>query len=386
MSDAEQTYDVIVIGAGIAGASVAAFLAPHRSVLLLEMEVQPGYHTTGRSAALFTRIYGPKPIRALTRSSAAFFEQPPDGFAERPLLSPRGALMVAREDQIGSLETAYDELSAETDIPRFDGAQTQALFPLLRPGYAAASISDPGALDIDVNGLHHGFLRQFKRAGGRLLCDSPVRSIEQVAYGVAGGDVPNWLVETDAQLYRATVVINAAGAWADEIGALAGASRIGLVPKRRSVMTVAQPPQYDLAEAPVIVDIDEQFFLKPDGGQMLISPANEDPSAPCDAQPDEMDIAVCAERIERAFQFSVTRFSNKWAGLRSFVFDKSPVCGFDPRLDTFFWLAGQGGYGIQTAPALADLAASMVLGRPVPPYILDQEFDLETVLPDRLVG
>ncbi len=373
-----QTYDVIVIGAGIAGASVAAFLALHRNVLLLEMESQPGYHTTGRSAALFTQTYGPKPIRALTRSSAAFFHNPPDGFTASPLLTPRGALMVAREDQIDQLDRAIEEMADETEVHRFDRRQTNAAFPLLRPDYAAAAMHDPGALDIDVNSLHRGFLAQLKQAGGTLICNSPVVELER------SSDTDNWLVKTAEQPYRSTTIVNAAGAWADDIATLAGASRIGLVPKRRTVMTVPQPSGFDLDHAPIAVDIDEQFYLKPDAGQLLMSPANEDPSPPCDAQPDEMDIAICAERIEQAFQLTLTRFSNKWAGLRSFVADKCPVCGYDPNIENFFWLAGQGGYGIQSSPALGELAASMVMNHAVPGYIQDQGFELETVKPDRL--
>ena len=363
-SVASGNWDIAVIGAGIAGASIAAELAPIARVLLIERETQPGYHTTGRSAALFSQTYGPPAIRALSRASAPFFHAPPDGFAAGPLLSPRGVLMIARDDQRASLEAMLAEVSADDTGRYVEGDELRDMLPLLRQGYAAAAVFEPGASHIDVHVLHHGYLRRFRADGGTVLTDHELRSLTRNGSG--------WLIETGKGTFGAAMVVDAAGAWADEVGAMAGARPVGLVPKRRTALIVTAPPGLDPALWPMAVDIDEQFYLKPDAGRLLISPADETPSAPCDAQPDEFDIAVCIDRIETAFELKVERVENKWAGLRSFVADGVPVVGFDPDIAGFFWLAGQGGYGIQSAPALARLAAARVLGRPIPADIADQ--------------
>lgn len=372
----QHRYDFAVIGAGIAGASVAAELAPRGATLLLEMEPQPGYHTTGRSAALFAESYGPAPVRALTRASAAFFEDPPEGFSPHALLVPRGLAMIARADQKAALESLLEELSDARGISRLDGEETRRRLPLLREGYAAGAMFDPRARDIDVNALHHGFLRAFRNGGGVLATRAEVNALER--------DSDRWRIATSAGDFRAAIVVNAAGAWADEIGTLAGAARIGLVPKRRTAMTVAVPEGIAAEAWPMAVDVDEAFYLKPESGRFLISPADETPSPPCDAQPDEMDMAVCVDRIETAFDLQVRRIENKWAGLRSFVADKSPVCGFDTSAEGFFWLAGQGGYGIQTSPALGRLAACLITGRPIDGFILDEGLDPVSLSPARL--
>ncbi len=373
--------DVIVIGAGIAGASVAAFLAAENHVILLEMEGQPGYHTTGRSAALFAPTYGPSAIRALTRASERFFETPPIGFCAHDLLSPRGFLMIAQADRLAVLETEISDVVADSPncgIIRLDADQVLARQPLLRPGFAAAGSFDQSARDIDVNALHQGFLGQFRALGGVLHSRAAVGELVSV-----GG---TWQMETPQGRFSAPLVVNAAGAWADEVGAMAGATPIGLTPKRRTALIVAPPPDINIARLPITADVDEQFYLKPDAGRLLISPADETPSAPCDAQPEELDVAVCIDRIETAFDIKVRRIENKWAGLRSFVQDKCPVVGFSQTAEGFFWLAGQGGYGIQTSPALGQLAAALVKGRPVPQQILDHGLDLANLSPDRLTA
>ncbi|MEM1264476.1 MAG: FAD-dependent oxidoreductase [Pseudomonadota bacterium] len=357
-----ETYDVAVIGAGIAGASVAAELSATAKVVLLEMEERPGYHTTGRSAAVFAPSYGPQPIRALTRASADFFLRPPEGFAEHPLVGPRGVLFVARQDQLPQLEAAYADLSAEADLGRLDPAGAIARQPLLRPGYVAGGIDDQACLDIDVHALHQGYLRLFASLGGRLVTRAEVQHLSRAA--------GQWTLTCRNGTVRASVIVNAAGAWAEHVGQMAGAETIGLVPKRRTALIVGAPDGMTLDQCPLVVDIDEEFYLKPDAGRILISPANEDPDRPSDVQPDEMDIAICIDRIERAFDFEVRRIENRWAGLRSFVADKAPVVGHSRRVEGFFWLAGQGGYGVQTAPALARLAAAAVLERPAPAHIL----------------
>jgi D-arginine dehydrogenase len=351
--------EVIVIGAGIAGASVACELAASRRVLLLERESQPGYHTTGRSAALFTETYGNAVMRALTRASKAFLAEPPAGFAPAPLLAPRGTLLVARDEQLPDLQRAHEECSALVDNLRWcSAADVRALVPCFAPGQVAAGLLEPDAMDIDVHALHHAFLRGMRARRGALVCNATVRAL--------GRYRRDWRVQTDAGEFAAPLLVNAAGAWADEIAQLAGAAEIGLVPKRRTAITFDPPAGAASAHWPAVIDIDEDWYFKPDAGRLLGSPADETPSPPCDAQPDEYDVAVLVDRLTRFTTLQVPRIHARWAGLRSFVADKTIVAGFDPRAPGFFWLAGQGGYGIQTAPAVARLAAALICGETIP--------------------
>ncbi|MCE8539994.1 FAD-binding oxidoreductase [Ruegeria pomeroyi] len=367
--------DFAVIGAGIAGASVAAELAASGRVVLIEQESQPGYHTTGRSAAVYAPIYGPQPIRALTRASLGFFRTPPQGFAAQNLLTPIAAAFVAREDQRASLDAMEHELADASTLTRIGAEDLRARLPLMRDGYAIGALWDNGTSEIDVAALHQGYLRRFKASGGTLLTRAPVTALEK-----AGG---GWRIEAGTSEVTARIVINAAGAWADEVGSLAGAECIGLVPKRRSALMIAAPQGCDVHGLPLVVDVDEQFYLKPDAGKLLVSPANEDPEPPCDVQPDEMDIAICVDRIERAFDVSVRRIENSWAGLRSFVADKCPVVGFSRQVESFYWLAGQGGYGIQSAPALGQLAAAEVTGQGIPAHIEAENLKPDSIRPWR---
>lgn len=370
--------DFVVIGAGIAGASAAAELAAEARVILLEAEAQPGYHTTGRSAAMFAPSYGPGPVRALTRASEGFYNAPPEGFAEHPVLSPRDTLFVAREDQLGALDALETELGAAAGLERLGPEALVRHQPLLRPGYAAAGLIDRSGADIDVAALHQGYLRQLRQRGGTLVTGARVTGLTR-----QGGC---WQVETGKGALEAPVVVNAAGAWADELGALAGAEPIGLEPRRRTAMIVAAPAGLATDPLPLTVCAEESFYLKPDAGRLLISPANEDPEPPGDSQPDELDMAICVDRITRAFALEVRRIESRWAGLRSFVADKVPVAGFSERAEGFFWLAGQGGYGIQTAPALARVAAALALGQPVPADIAAEGLDAAALSPARLGG
>lgn len=372
------SFDIAIIGAGIAGASVAGELAGKARIALIEMESAPGYHTTGRSAALYTETYGPAPIRALTRASGPFLTQPPASFADHSFLSERGVLMLARTDQVESLEALINEVQGQSDFVRLSPAQTREMAPLVKAENLAGSAYEVGARDIDVNALHQAYLRQFRQSGGALFSSAPVTDLSHSQTG--------WTLQTKEHEIQATVVVNAAGAWADEVGALAGAVSIGLVPKRRTGILIATPDGLQSSEWPVAIDIDENFYMRPDAGRLMISPADETPSPPCDAQPDEMDVAVCVDRIHQAFNIEVKRIENKWAGLRSFVADKSPVCGFDPQAKDFFWLAGQGGYGIQTSPALARVAAAQIMREEIAQDIADQAFDPATVSPQRLVA
>lgn len=370
------SVDVVVIGAGMAGASVAAEIAGNARVALLEMEAQPGYHTTGRSASVFAPSYGPNGVRALTRASRGFFDSPPEGFAKAPLLSLRQLLMIARADQLEALEALIEVASAETKVARLDASALRACQPLLRDGYATAGMLDADGQDIDVAGLHHGYLRQFKALGGTLITGAFVEGLSRE------GDV--WVVHTPRGRICASVVVNAAGAWAEQLGQLAGAEAIGLVPKRRTAMVIAEPAGFSRRDAPITIDVGESFYLKPDAGRLLVSPADETPTEPQDAQPDELDIALCADRIMTAFAIDIRRIESKWAGLRSFVADKEPVIGYSCAAPGFFWMAGQGGYGIQSAPAAAKLAAALVQGAPVPAHIADEGFEVGRVAPDRM--
>lgn len=378
---AHERFDVAVIGGGIAGTSVAAELSKDRRVLLLEMESQPGYHTTGRSAAVYAAVYGPSPIRALTRASRAFFASPSTGHFNTALFRPRPIMMIARQEQEFVLDQTIAEVGVMTPVERINESAIRKLNPLVKTGYASAAMLDMSGEDIDVAALHQGYLRQFRDFGGDLRCNATVFGLTHT-----GRD---WQINTGVGEFTVDTIVNAAGAWAEHIGGLAQAESIGLIPKRRTAAIVAAPiglaPE-TLASLPITIDIEENFYLKPDAGRLLISPADETPSPACDAQPEDMDIALCVERIEEAFDLQVHRIESKWAGLRSFVADKCPVVGYSTTAPAFFWLAGQGGYGIQTAPALARLAASQVLQRPMPEDIAAEGVDLSEIDPSRLAN
>lgn len=360
MSETTDSFDVAVIGAGIAGASVASELAQAgQRVLLLETESQPGYHTTGRSAALYSEAYGNDVIRAITTASRAFYEAPPAGFASHPLLSPRGVLMTGRADQLDKVHAEAEAVATRVGNVRvIDAEAALARVPVLRRDQLAAALLEPGAMDIDVNALHQGYLRSAKAHGAVLALDAQVLAIERAAAG--------WRLSGRHGAWRAQVVVNAAGAWGDEVAALAGVRGVGLAPLRRTALVFDAPDGLDVRGWPAVVDIDEQYYFKPDAGAMLASPADETPSPPCDAQPDELDIAVCVDRLQQATTFDIPRIKHAWSGLRTFAPDRTPVVGYEPGVDGFFWLVGQGGYGIQTAPAMARLAAQLVQLRALP--------------------
>lgn len=355
----ETTFDFIVIGAGMAGASAAYELAAEGRVLLLEREDQPGYHTTGRSAALYAETYGNETVRALTIGGKKFYLDPPAGFAEHPLLRPRGVVFIGRADQQASLDQLLQEVSGlRSNIGRLTPAALDEIVPVLRPGYVAGAIFDPDAMDIDVHALHHGYLRGLKARGGRLVTGADVQKLSR--RGV------DWNVATRASTFQGRIIVNAAGAWADEIAALAGAATVGLVPKRRTAILFEPPAGINVDRWPTVIDADEQFYFRPDASKIMASPADETPMPPCDVQPDDLDIAILVDRLEKVVDLAIRRIDHRWAGLRSFVRDKTPVVGFDPKVEDFFWLAGQGGYGIQTAPGIARLVAALACRRPVP--------------------
>ncbi len=359
-----SVYDTIIIGGGMAGASCGYFLAESQRVLVLERESQPGYHSTGRSAAVYSQTYGNAVIRAITGAGRAFFEAPPPGFAEHDLLSPRGAMFIGHAEQVDALDHYADECQAIVDsVHRITAEEARRHVPVLRPEYVAGGVLEPEAMDIDVHALHQGFLRGLRARGGTVTSDAEVRGLR------LGND--GWHVETNAGAYQAQVVINAAGAWCDVLAGLADARPVDLVPKRRTAITFAAPAGVDVDAWPICIDIDEQFYFKPDAGRMLASPADETPIEPCDVQPEELDIALTVDRVERAAELQIRHIEHRWAGLRSFVADKTPVVGFDPDIEGFFWLAGQGGYGIQTAPTMGRLAAALAQSQPLPADLQD---------------
>jgi D-arginine dehydrogenase len=371
-----DAFDVVVIGAGIAGASAAYELAAERSVLILEGESRPGYHTSGRSAAVFTETYGNTTIQGLTTGSRAFYEAPPPGFTETRLLSPRGVAYVARADQMDRMEAMIARVRPlAPDTTMISKADLLGLVPILHPDYVVGGAIEPSAMDIDVAALHDGYLRGARSRGVRLVCDASLQALEPVPGG--------WLIRSTAGAFRAGVVVNAAGAWADGVGAMAGAAPIGLVPKRRTAMILALPEGIDAGRWPMLNDADEAFYFKPEAGRLFASPADETPMDPHDVQPDELDIAICIDRIQQAADLPVQRVIRSWAGLRSFVADKTPVVGFDPVVPGFFWLAGQGGYGFQTAPAMSRTAAALVAGRGIPSDLMDRGVQAEMLAPGR---
>jgi len=373
MAQTVERADFIVIGAGMAGASVAAELARGARVALLERESQPGYHTTGRSAALFTMAYGPPAIRALSRASHAFFRGEGPGEPPQGLIRSRGALFVARSDQADALAALRAELGAAVEPMAAEAARD--MVPLLRADYASAALIDRFAADIEVHNLHQHYLKAFRAHDGALHLKTQVEGLAR--------DGDDWLVETRQGALRAPVVVNAAGAWADELAQMAGLRPLGLRPLRRTALLVAPPAGMVPDAWPMVVDATEDFYLKPDAGKLLISPADETPSPPCDAQPEELDVAICVDRIETAFDIQIRRIEHKWAGLRSFLPDGNPAVGFDPEAEGFFWLAGQGGYGIQTAPAMARAAAALARGADLPGDIADEGVDPAQLSPAR---
>lgn len=365
--------DVIVIGGGIAGASAGFALAERRRVVVLESEAFCGYHSTGRSAASFTENYGTAVIRRLARASRSFFENPP---GEGPLIHPRGMITIARDDQRATLAEAFVQgRKFAPSLCEIAPAEALRRVPILRPDYVAAAFFEPGSLDIDVHAVHQTFLKGLRARGGSVVTEAEVTALAH-ENGI-------WTAVTRAGRFSGAIVVNAAGAWADKIGALAGTRPIGLVPKRRSAFTIAAPSGVAVDEWPLINDVGEKFYFKPDAGQLLVSPADATPSEPCDAQPEDLDIAIGIDRLQQATTLDVRHVRHKWAGLRNFVADGSPVVGWDGERKNFLWLAGQGGYGIKTSPALSRIVASLVEDNRLPSDLIDAGLSEQDLSPQR---
>lgn len=357
-------FDIIVVGAGIAGASVAAHLAETHKVAILEMEDRPGFHTTGRSAAMYEPNYGPPPILALTRAARRHFD---DG----GYLSPRATLFFAPGDQHQNFERL---MSVQMGMREISLADAHTLFPLLRDGYATHAVLDPGTAAIDVDLLHQDYLKLFRQRGGTVICGHPVSALKPGA---------PWRVTAGGDTFRARIIINAAGAWGDAVARLAGANTIGLQPKRRSIAVVAGPVGHEISDWPMVGDVGETWYCKPQSGKFLVSPADATPVDPHDAYADDMALAEGIDRLQQAAHIEVTRIEHTWGGLRSFAPDGNPVVGYDRSVEDFFWLIGQGGYGIQTAPALSRLAAAWVRGETAPTDILAEGLDLKDIARQR---
>ena len=367
--------NVVVIGAGMAGMSCAAELAQHCDVTVLEAEDAPGYHSSGRSAAAYIEPYVNGTIFTLTSSSRAFFENPPAGFADAPLVTPRADVMIARESK-SHLVDAYLQrwrpfCPGLVEIP---AAGVRERVPILRHETVSRAVADPNVMDIDAHGLLNGFRRVLKARGGAVITRSRVESL-----GRMNG---RWTLESGGRRYACDAVVNAAGAWGDEVAELAGVAHVGLVPKRRTAMLI-RCGTADVTRWPMVHEIESEFYFKPDAGRLLLSPADQAPSAPCDAQPEEIDVAVAIERFEGATTMVVDRIEHRWAGLRSFLPDSLPAVGFDDAAPGFFWLVGQGGFGIQTSPTMGRLSAALIRGQDIPSDLRERGLSAALFAPRR---
>ena len=376
MTIRDKVPEVIIIGAGIAGVSVAYELAQRNvRVCVVEMEDHPGYHSTGRSAATFVNCYGNDIIRSISAASKPFFDYPPQGFSDHPLLAKRGALFVAGKDQTGDLDSFISEPRNARFLKSIGVLEALTKVPALRRASVSAAAFEKEAMDIDVNALLMGYLRGLREAGGRLVTGVKIETLRYIE-GV-------WEVKGPGRSFSAPIVVNAAGAWGDQIAHLAGTKAMGLLPKRRTALTI--DPQVSHRDWPLTISIDETWYFRPEGGYLLISPADETLCMPCDSQPDELDIAKCINLIERVTNIKIREVVSKRAGLRTFVPDGSPVCGYAEDVKGFFWLVGQGGYGIQTAPALSVIAADLILKQKKQSGPLVQGIMAEDLSPARMI-
>jgi D-arginine dehydrogenase len=339
-----RRYDVAIVGAGMAGASLAARLAGRARVVMLEAEAAPGYHATGRSAAFWTESYGGPGVQPLTSASG-------DELRQIGVLRPRGALTIARSGDESRVSAFVDEFAARgVRIEEVGREQLAAAIPGLLPEWTIGAL-EPDCCDIDVAMLHQHYLAEARRSGAELLCSAEVIAIEL-----------GWALRlADGRAVAADVLVNAAGAWADKVATLAGVNPLGIIPFRRTVAQLRTEPAVP-AGLPLVLDLRQRFYFKPESGRLWLSPHDETPSPPCDAAPEEIDVARAIDRLGEVVDWRVERIEHRWAGLRSFAPDRLPVYGFDRRAPGFFWFAGQGGFGIQTAPAAAELGTRLLLG------------------------
>lgn len=374
--------DFLIVGGGIAGLSTAARLARHGRVAVLEAEEAVGYHASGRSAALSHYGIGNATVRGLTIASRAFLERPPTGFAEIPLCSPTKALFVAREDMGDALDRLYgDMLPFAKDIRRLGEAEIKALCPALKtgPGGIVAGIVDGGAIRLDSEAMLQGFAREIRRNGGEVATGRRVSSIDRLDGG--------WKVSTeDGASLSAPILVNAAGAWADAVAHVAGVRPLGLTPLRRTIIYFDPPAEMEFRDWPFVKTAVDDFYMQPEAGRLMASAVEEVASDPCDAQPDDYDVALAASKVEEYTDLPVPRIAARTAGLRTFASDRVPTAGFAPDAPGFFWLAGQGGYGLQTAPAMAEIAEVLATGGEWPPALAALGVTPDQIEPRRLLA
>lgn len=371
--------DFLIVGAGIAGASIAYQLAPHARVLIIDMEDQAGYHTTGRSAAFYAETYGGVPVQPLTSASKAFFTKPPVGFSDVPLMSKLGAIHVFLAGQEVAADELYHSLhSALPGVQLLSRAEVLSRQPYLQADGIAGGIYDPDCSSLDVAALHQGFLRRAKAEGATLLTDA---SFEGASFSQG-----RWHVVSKKREFSARVIVNTAGAWADAVALSAGVTPLGLEPLRRTVITVQNPSGLPFEKtSPITMHVGAEHYFKPEGAGYLISPGDEVLMSPTDVQPEQEDVARAVYQFEQATGAAVTQVEAKWAGLRTFARDRAPIIGFAPDAPQFFWSVGQGGFGIQTAPAWSELAASMLVGSEVPKDLLTHGVAAEAYTPARFL-
>lgn len=350
--------DFLVVGGGVAGASAGYFLSVYGSVTLLEMESAPGYHSTGRSAALFTEYYGGPAVRALTAASRDFFTDPPEGFADGPLVTPRGVVALGPHGEENVFAEAFARgLTAPTPVREITPEEVRRHCPVVKDEFYGRAMFKPAAMDIDVDRLHQGFLRGMRARKGTVVTSAKVRRLER-----RNG---RWHAGTDAGEYAAPVVVDAAGAWADEVATMAGVEPAGLTPLRRTAFIADPPEDLDVTHWPMVADVTETFYFKPESGRLLVSPVDQTPVPPCDARPDDLDVARAIERVQEATTLVIRSVKHAWAGLRTATEDDTPVIGAAPGAEGFVWLAGLSGYGVQSSPATGRLAASAAAGLPL---------------------
>jgi D-arginine dehydrogenase len=367
--------DIVIVGAGIAGASLAAEVSPHASVLLLEAEDQPGYHSTGRSAAFWSESYGGPLVQPLTTASKDFLADPPTDFSYTTFLKPRGAIHIAEEGGREALRALAEEFAGTSiSLTKIGSGELRDRLPMLKPGWEAGLV-EPSCSDIDVAALHSAYLKSARRSGARLLANAGLHSARR-----EGGD---WLLETRQGSFRAGVMVNAAGAWADGVARLAAIQLVGIRPYRRTMVQLQVDPPAE-PDLPLVIDAQGRFYFKAEaGGRIWVSPHDETACDPCDCAPEEYDVALAVHRFSEATTWSLRKVEHIWAGLRSFAPDRLPVYGFAPGRKDYFWCAGQGGFGIQTAPAAAKLAAALLCGKSPDPMI--SAIDPAPYSPERFV-